>query len=605
MPRTNDATGKSAASPPHGRFWRAGQALELAWRSSPAAAIWLVLLTLLSVALPLGIAYLGKMSVNAVVAQAGAQAVRLVGLELILVAALLTAQRMTALVRSLLGARLALSVSMLILRKALTLELSHFQDPEFYDQLSRARREASARPLALASELLTIGQSVLTLAGFVGLLFSFSSLAVTVLILAALPAAAVEVRFSKAAFALRNVRAPELRRLSYLEYVLASDEHAKEVMTLGLGPLLLDRYHRLGENLCREDRGLAIRRALWGTLLSQLGTLSFYGCYLFIVMLAASGRISLGDMTLYVIAFRQGQQAFQSSLMSLGALYEHDLYLANLLDFLAIPTQRLLPVLTAEPASLRDERGIRFEGVGFRYPGQERFALRGIELFIPAGRSLALVGGNGAGKTTFIKLLTGLYEPTEGRVLIDGCDIRSLPPALLRKRMAVVFQDFNQYQFSVRENVGYGSPEHVSDSERVARAVERGGADEFVSELPDGLGTQLGRWFTKGVELSGGQWQRIALSRAFVREEADILILDEPTAALDAVAEQQVLERFRKLAQGRTVLLISHRFPTLRLADHIVVIDNSRIIEQGTHAELLSAGGQYTAMFQTQAKGYL
>ncbi len=594
------------AAPLHGRGWRIVQALKLTWEGSRGGAALLAFLTLLSVGLPLGVAYLGKASVDAVVARASGRAMRLVGWELALVITLGVVSRASGLLRSLLGARLALQVTLRILGKALLLELRHFQDPEFYDRLSRARRESTARPLAVASELLSLVQNVLTLAGFVGLIFSFSSFAVAVLVVAALPAAAAEVAFSKAAFDLRQVRAAAGRRLGYLEYVLSSDEHAKEVMTLGLGPVLLDRYRSLGENLCREDGLLQIRRTIWSTLLSQLGTLAFYGCYLFIIALAASGHITLGQMTLYVIAFRQGQQAFLASLMSLGALYEHDLYLANLLNFLAAPTppRLLLPASGSAPPIPPTERGIRFAGVGFRYPGQERFALRNLDLFIPAGRSLALVGENGAGKTTLIKLLTGLYEPTEGQVLIDGVDLRSVPVPVLRQRIAVVFQDYNQYQFSARENVGYGSPEHLGDSARIDRAVQRGGAADFVPTLPEGLDTQLGRWFDKGVELSGGQWQRIALSRAFMREQADILILDEPTAALDAVAEQQVFERFRVLAQGRTVLLISHRFPTVRMADHIVVIADSCVLEQGTHDELLHAGGRYAAMFQVQARGY-
>ncbi len=588
-----------------GRLWRAQQALLLAWRSSPVAAALLIGLTALMALLPLGVAYLGKACVDAVVARAETRALWLVGAECLLVAVLLVISRLGGLWRALLGTRLALFVNLQILAKALTLELRHFQDSEFYDQLTRARREASARPLAMASELLAIAQSLLTLLGFVGLLFRFSGFSVMVLLLAALPAAAAEVRLSQAAFAQRHLRAADTRRLGYLEYILSSDEHAKEMLTLGLGPTLLERYRQLGSSLVGEEQGLLVRRTLWGTLLGQIGTLSFYGCYLIIVSMAAAGHITLGDLTLYVVAFRQGQQAFSAMLMSLGALYEHDLYLANLLDFLAIPTGRALPPVPRDVPALQSERGIRFVGVGFRYPGQDQFALRDLHLFIPAGRSLALVGHNGAGKSTFLKLLTGLYEPTEGCILLDGCDLRNLPPAELRRRMAVVFQDFNQYQFSVRENVGYGSPEHLQDEERLIRAVQRGGAREFVSSLPEGVDTQLGRWFAKGVELSGGQWQRIALARAFMREEADILILDEPTAALDADAEQEIFEHFHKRSAGRTVLLISHRFATVRMADHIVVIENSRIVEQGTHTELVKIAGRYADMFQMQARGYL
>ena len=596
------------------RLGRMAQGLGLVWRCSPSATLGLLGLTLLGVVLPLGIAYVGKSLVDAVVAHDQKRALLLVGVELLLVVLQTSMQRVSGLVRGLLGARLSVDINVQILSKALTLDLRHFEDPQFYDQLTRARREASSRPLAMVTDVLQLGQSVLMLLGYIGLLWSFSPLAVLVLVLAALPAAAGEMRFSKVAFRLRNWRAPETRRLNYLEYVLASDEHAKEVKVLGLGPVLLDRYRTLGESFYREDRSLAVRRAGWGALLSLLGTLAFYGCYLFIVGLAAAGRITLGEMTLYVVAFQRGQQAFQSSLSGVGGLYEHDLYMSNLFEYLAIPTAAQAALASvgttaaatdAGAAVVQAERGIRFDGVGFAYPGQDKFALRGINLFIPAGQSLALVGHNGAGKTTFIKLLSGLYQPTEGRILLDGQDLRTLPEEVLQRRIGVVFQDFNQYQFSVRENIAFGSVEHLADEPRIERAVQRGGAEEIVRGLPSGLETMLGRWFQKGVELSGGQWQRVALARAFMREQADILILDEPTAALDAEAEHQVFQRFAELSAGRTALLISHRFPTVRMADRIVVLEGGGIVEQGSHDELLAAGGRYASLFALQAKGYL
>jgi ATP-binding cassette subfamily B protein len=596
------------------RLGRMAQGLGLVWRCSPSATLGLLGLTLLGVVLPLGIAYVGKSLVDAVVAHDQKRALLLVGVELALVVLQTSMQRVSGLVRGLLGARLSVDINVQILSKALTLDLRHFEDPQFYDQLTRARREASSRPLAMVTDVLQLGQSVLMLLGYIGLLWSFSPLAVLVLVLAALPAAAGEMRFSKVAFRLRNWRAPETRRLNYLEYVLASDEHAKEVKVLGLGPVLLDRYRTLGESFYREDRSLAVRRAGWGALLSLLGTLAFYGCYLFIVGLAAAGRITLGEMTLYVVAFQRGQQAFQSSLSGVGGLYEHDLYMSNLFEYLAIPTAAQAALASmgttaaatdAGAAVVQAERGIRFDGVGFAYPGQDKFALRGINLFIPAGQSLALVGHNGAGKTTFIKLLSGLYQPTEGRILLDGQDLRTLPEEVLQRRIGVVFQDFNQYQFSVRENIAFGSVEHLADEPRIERAVQRGGAEEIVRGLPSGLETMLGRWFQKGVELSGGQWQRVALARAFMREQADILILDEPTAALDAEAEHQVFQRFAELSAGRTALLISHRFPTVRMADRIVVLEGGGIVEQGSHDELLAAGGRYASLFALQAKGYL
>lgn len=584
------------------RLGRGAKALAMAWRSSPiTAALWIGVLAFAAL-LPVGVAWVGKAIVDAVVAREVSHALGWVVVEMLLVGCLGAAQRGASMLRGLLGVRLGLAVNLEILRKAQTLELRHFQDPEFYDQLTRARREATHRPLAVAGELLGLLGAIVTLLGFVALLLSFSALAVLLLLVAAIPAALAELRFSRATFELRNRRATDARMLGYLEYVLASDEHAKEVMMLGLGPTLLSRYQGVSEAIWSEERSLALRRTLWVVLLSQVGTLTFYGCYGFIAIRAATGDLGLGDMTMYVLAFRQGQLSFQAILLSLGSLYEHDLYMSNLLSFLAIPVEQR--PLALGPAPESNDRGIRFEGVGFRYPDQDRFALRNIDLVIPPGQTLALVGHNGAGKSTFIKLLAGLYEPSEGRILLDGHDLRTYPRDELRRRLSVVFQDFNQYQLSARENVGFGSPDHIGDDGRIAAAIEGGGASEVIDELPQGLRTQLGRWFHGGVDLSGGQWQRIAVARAFMRREADILILDEPTAALDIDAEAEVFERVRTLGSGRTSILISHRFANVRLADRVIVLEASGVLEDGTHEELMARDGVYAAMFRKQARGY-
>jgi ATP-binding cassette subfamily B protein len=594
------------------------RALKLVWDSAPGGVLALCLFTIVAAALPPFVAYVGKRIIDAVMAAhaaapgmaraAGvARALHLVALELGAVTVMAGCERVLGLVRQLVGLRLGIDLNVRILEKALVLDLAHFEDAEFYDKLTRARREASSRPLSLIQSNFQVVRNGLTLAGYIALLIRFSPWMALAVLIATIPAFLAEARFSGAAFRLRNWRSPDSRRLTYLEYVLANDEHAKEVKLFGLGPLLLARYRTLAETFFADDRRIAIQRAGWGYLLSLLSTAVFYGCYGMIVAMTVTGRLSLGDMTLGLVAFRQGQQSFQAVLSALGGMYEDTLYMSNLFDYLAIPTEA--PTVAGPIAGVRAEEGIRFEGVGFRYPGTgpdgERWALRDVNVFIPKGQSLALVGQNGAGKTTFIKLLANLYQPTEGNVLLDGRDLRSWDQAELRRRIGVIFQDFNEYQLALRENVAFGSVDHLADDLRVARAVDRGGAQELTAGLAAGLETQLGRWFGGGVELSGGQWQKVALARAFMREEADILILDEPTAALDAEAEHAVFQRFKALAAGRTTILISHRFPTVRMADRILVLEAGRVVEDGGHAQLVAAGQRYARMFGLQAAGYL
>ncbi len=609
--------------------------LSLVWKSSRGGTLALLGLTLIASIVPLGVAYVGKRIIDAVVAHDKDAALRWVLLELATIGAQALLMRALGLVRGLVGARLGIDVNVAILDKALTLHLQHFEDPEFYDQLTRARREASSRPLSVVNETFQLLQNTLTLFGYVALLLQYSVLAVLGLAIAALPATIVEMRFSSQAFRLRNWRAPETRRLSYLEYVLANDAHAKEVMSFGLGPMLLERYRTLSNSIFLEDRRLAMRRAVFGYLLGLLATGMFYGCYASLAIAAATAAITLGNLTLYVAAFRQGQQSFQSILTAIGGMYEDNLYMSNLFKFFAIETHstrsaksktddvaklgdagsnEVLSALVATPldATLLDEtpldatQGIVLEDVGFRYPGQEDFALRHVSLRIPPGQSLALVGQNGSGKTTLIKLLTGLYAPTEGRLMLDGRNVTDWDDKALRARIGVIFQDYNKYPFTLGENVAVGSVDHMDEEDRVWRALHRGGAEEIAKSHKSGLETPLGRWFkSEGVELSGGQWQRVALSRAFMREEADILVLDEPTSALDAEAEQAVFERFRELAEGRTTILISHRFPTVRTADRIVVLAGGTIVEEGTHEGLLAEDGRYARLFKLQAQGYL
>ena len=577
--------------------------LALVFSASRGGTFGLAALTLASSGIPVAIAWAGKRIVDAVVVHARDEALRWVVIELALVVAAATARRGLILLRSVLTARLSVDVNAMILEKAVTFTLRDFEDPEIYDQLTRARREASSRPIGVVMQSFGFVESALTLAGYASLLVSYSAWAVLGLALATVPAALVEMKFSGEAFRLRSWRAPETRRLAYLEAVLGVDSYAKEVRALGLGPTLLGWYRELGERLYREDRRLAIRRAASALGLSLLATLAFYGAYASLAIAAALGVIGLGSLTMYVVAFRQGQQAFQSLLSSIAGLYEDGLYMTTLFGLMDRPPSASPP----PPPSLAPEKrsGLELRGVGFRYPGKEAWALRDVTIAVPPGESLALVGQNGSGKTTLIKLLLRLVDPTEGVILLDGKDLRSWDEAALRARIAAVFQDFARYQLSLRENVGLGADAHVADDARIERAMAKGGADAVAARLPDGLATPLGRWFhKKGVELSGGEWQRIALARGFAREDADILVLDEPTAALDAEAEAAVFARFRELAKGRTAILVSHRFPTVRGADRIVVLHDGRVVEEGTHESLVAAEGRYARLFALQAEGY-
>lgn len=565
-------------------------------------------LTLCAALFPLGVAIVGKWIIDAIVAHQVALALKWVACEAMIVIAQSGLLRLLYLSQSLMGAKLGVDINVLILKKAVTLELHHFEDSEIYDKLTKARQQASSRPVAMVTDTLQLFQNSLTFLAYVGLLFTLSPWMVLGLILAAIPATVSEMRFSNAAFKLRNWRSPQTRRINYLEYVLATDEHVKEVKVLGLSSLFLSRYQKLANQFYLEDKGLSIQRSIWAYALSLLATLMFYGCYGVMGVWAALSIISLGQLSLYIMSFRQGQQAFQSSLTAIGNMFEANLYMSNLFEFLAIPTRTTDPQghPTSLPTPERPEEGIRFENVGFCYAGKDKWALRHIDLFIPKGQSLALVGHNGAGKSTFIKLILRLYSPTEGRILIDGIDLNLWPEAALYARMGVVFQDFNEYQLTVRENVSVGSVEDMDNEAQIKRAISRGGAEPVVKELNEGIDTPLGRWFNKGLELSGGQWQKIALSRGFMQENADILILDEPTAALDAESEQAVFERFANLTKGKTSLVISHRFPTVRMADWIVVIEAGQIIEQGTHEHLMEIpNGRYAYMFSLQAQGYL
>ena len=590
-----------------GVFGYGRQALRLVWDTNRQLLGWLAALTLIAGLLPAGIAWVGARIVDGVVAAATSPAhptapvLRLVLYEGLLVAALAGVQRGLSFCQALLRAQLGQRVNVLILEKALTLDLAQFEDSEFYDKLTRARREASSRPLSLVMRTLGLIQNLISLAGYAALLLRFSPWSVGVLLLAGLPAFIAEAKFSGDAFRLFRWRSPETRMQVYLETVLAREDHAKEVKLYGLGPRLLQRYRDIFTRLYREDRALSVRRDSWGFVLGLLATLTLYAAYAWSVLKAIAGQISIGSMTMYLLVFRQGQGAVSAILSAIGGMYEDNLYLSTLYEYLDTPVTPRTGTARRGPDP---GDGVRFEHVSFRYPGAETPALEDVSLHLQPGSSLALVGENGSGKTTLIKLLTRLYPPDSGRILLDGRDIAEYDEAALRARIGVIFQDFTRYQMLVGENVGAGDEAHFEDERRWREAAAKGRAADFIEQLPQGYRTQLGKWFRDGREISGGQWQKIALSRAFMRTDADVLVLDEPTAAMDARAEAEVFEHFRQLAHDRITILISHRFSTVRMADQIAVLDRGRIIERGSHEELMRRGGHYAQLFQLQARGY-
>ena len=591
-------------------FTHTPQAVRFVWRTNRWATLGLGLLTLGGALLPASQAWVGKLIVDGVVAsiQTGqdAEQVRkvfiylLLELGLFLLSAAFNHGR--RLIQQLIQLQLANRIRAEIIGKALTLDLAYFEDSDFYDRLQNARREGGYKPVELINDTFLIVQNSITLISFALLMLRFSPWLVVVLLATSIPSFIAETRYSERGFRLLTRRAPETRQVNYLSRLLTEDTAVKEIKLFNLGGTLLNRYTTLFDKFFEEDKSLALRRASAGFGLGLIATLGFYGSYAWIVWYTVQGKISLGDMTLYLAIFRQGQSTFQSILSAVDNIYENNLFMANFFEFLCLePLMKITGQKSKLSLPLRG--GIEFRDIGFRYPDSEEWALRGVNLIIRPGEKIALVGHNGAGKTTLIKLLSRLYDPTEGSILIDDIDIRDLDPLELQQRIGVIFQDFVRYHLPVRENIGFGQIDAMDDVERIAAAARKSGAQAVVEELPEGYETMLGRWFHDGHELSLGQWQKVALARAFMRD-AEILVLDEPTASVDARAEYEIFQNFKALTEGKMAILISHRFSTVRMADRIAVIQEGRIAELGTHDELLSRAGTYAELFSMQAEGY-
>jgi len=587
---------------------------RLIWRTHRGYTTAMIVLRVARSVVPVMTFWVGKLILDSVIAAKAAQGSlsqvwRYLVLELAIVLTGEILARASSLIESLLGDLFSNAMSVQLMEHAAKLDLAQFEDPEFYDHLERARRQTVGR-IALLSLLLSMSQDALTLLTLAGALIAYNPWLLLLLAVAVIPSFLGETHFASLGYSLLFRWTPERRQLDYLRYVGASDKTAKEVQMFGLAPWLTERYRDLSQKFYEENRSLSIRRGVVSALLSILGTVGYYSAYVVILIRAVKGDITIGTLTFLAASFGRGRDVIQNILLSASNVAEQALYLRDLFVFLEMrPTIESPPNARLVPAKIQS--GFVFENVGFRYPGSERWAIRNVDLDLRPGERVALVGENGAGKTTITKLLARLYDPTEGRITLEGVDLKEYDLASLRHAIGVIFQDFVRYDMRFDENIGVGEIDSVradldknnGTPQAITAAAENSLAASLLPRFSKGYQQMLGRRFEDGVDLSGGEWQKIALARAYIRD-AQVLILDEPTAALDARAEYEVFLRFSELVAGRMAILISHRFSTVRMADRIIVLRHGKVEEQGSHEELLAKGGLYKELFAMQAAGY-
>ena len=561
-------------------------------------------------ALPLASLYLMKLVVDAVTTALEApdkgaafgQVALLIGLTggVTLIGAL--TRSIAGLVSEAQGQVITDHMSDLLHAKSIEIDLEYYESAQYYDKLHRAQREAPFRPVRIVNGLVQVAQNSISLLTMAGLLFSFHWGIAAILFVAAIPGLFVRLRYAGQTYRWQRQRTSAERQAWYFHWMLTGDGHAKEIRQFDLGPLFMSRFRDLRQQLRREKIEIATRRSMAELVAQVSSTLAVFGSYAFIAYRTVQGSITLGDLVMYYQAFQRGQSFLQQILSGLAGLYEDNLFLSNLQEFFELKPKVVEPH-HPKPIPQPMQTGIAFDHVSFQYPTGAREVLENISLTIRPGEVVALVGENGSGKTTLIKLLCRLYDPASGIITLDGVDLRQLETTALRREISVIFQDYAQYHLTARENIWFGNVAVPPDEERIVEAARHAGADEVIAGLPQGYETILGKWFEDGEELSVGEWQKVALARAFLRD-AQIIVLDEPTSALDAKAEYEVFKKFRQLAEGRTVILISHRFSTVRMADRIFVLENGEIIESGAHDELVRLGGTYARLFETQAQYY-
>lgn len=580
---------------------------KLVWKTSPSLTLATALIRIVRSAIPVSILYVGKLIIDQVVLLSrGANDShtylwQLVAIEFALAILSDALGRVSTLIDSLLGDLFSNYTSIIIMEHAATLDLEQFEDSNFYDKLERARQQTVGRTILL-SQVLSQLQDFITMGFLAAGLIVFNPWLIVLLFVAVLPAFMGEAYFNDRTYSLSRRQTPERRELDYVRYIGASDETAKEVKLFNLSGFLVDRFKQLSEKFYQDNRRLAIRRSLWGTAFSLIGTLGYYAAYVFIIYKTIQGKISIGDLTFLAGSFRQLRTLLDGILSRFTSVSQGAIYLRDFFDFFEIqPT--IMPSPKALPFPNPIQQGFVFENVSFKYLNSNSWANRNLNFTLPAGEKLALVGENGAGKTTLVKLLARLYDPTEGRILLDGHDLREYNLAELRKNVGVIFQDYIRYQMTVSQNIAVGNIEEIGNSELIVQSARKSLADRLVQKLAGKYEQALGKRFNQGVELSGGEWQKIALARAYMKD-AQLLILDEPTSALDARAEYEVFQRFSELTKGKTAVLISHRFSTVRMAGRILVLDKGELLEIGSHKELLEKQGRYAELFNLQAMGY-
>lgn len=584
------------------RFFR------LIWQTNKYLAIGNALLRLVKSAIPLAMLYIGKEIIDEVIRLIEVKGGELsylwllVGLELALAVLSDLINRGITLMDSLLGDLFANKTSVELIRHATKLDLYQFEDANFYDKLERARRQTTGRTV-LMSQVLSQFQDSITILFLGAGLIAFNPWLILILVIAVIPSFLGEVHFNQHSYSLTRNWTPERRELDYLRYIGASDQTAKEVKVFNLADFIADRFKSVSDKYYLANRNLAVRRAAWGSFLSLLGALSYYGAYVFILIQTVSGDITVGTLTFLAGSFERMRSMLQGIMSRFSSIAEGALYLQDLFDFFELEPEIRSPQ-TPKPFPAKIRHGFTFEHVSFKYPDAQRWAIRDLSFHLQSGEKLALVGENGAGKTTLVKLLARLYEPTEGRILLDGVDIREYDLKDLRQNTGIIFQDYMRFQMKAGENIAVGNIEMLEETPIIEEAARKSLANLVVEQLPEKYQQILGRRFADGVELSGGQWQKIALARAYMRD-AQLLILDEPTSALDARAEHEVFLRFSELIEEKTAVLISHRFSTVRMADRILFLENGSLLELGTHEELLAQGGKYAELFRLQAKGYV